>query len=178
MYNMSLNGCLVLNRNMFWADWGESPKLERAGMDGDETTRSVLVSGIDMYWPNSLTIDYDAGRLYWTDVKLGSIQSVRLDGTDHRRLHVFSGVGSQPSPSMSHPASMTLVDDLVYWSDWQAMAIYAAAKSRDEDAGKEATTGGGSRPQASYRVVATNVRASIDIRAYEAQRQPQSEFQT
>jgi low density lipoprotein receptor-related protein 5/6 len=162
---------------MFWADWGESPKLERAGMDGDESTRSLLVSGGDIYWPNSLTIDFDAGRVYWTDVKLRSIQSVRLDGTDYRRVAVFgSGVGSQSPPSLSlHPSSMTIVDDLIYWSDWQAPAIYATAK--------EATPGDG-RPQTtttaaatSFRVVASNIRASMDIRAYEGQRQPRSEFE-
>lgn len=38
---------------MFWADWGEPAKIERAGMDG--THRSTIVSK-DIRWPNGLTI--------------------------------------------------------------------------------------------------------------------------
>ena len=34
------------------------PKIERAGMDGDLSTRSVFVRD-DIFWPNGITIDYE-----------------------------------------------------------------------------------------------------------------------
>lgn len=43
---------------MFWTDWGEVPKIERAGMDGSNGSRMVIVNE-DIFWPNGLAIDYD-----------------------------------------------------------------------------------------------------------------------
>lgn len=57
---------------MFWTDWGESPKIEKAGMDGNEETRSVIVED-NIHWPNGLTLDYEDQKLYWADAKLNLI---------------------------------------------------------------------------------------------------------
>lgn len=53
---------------MYWTDWGETPKIEKAGMDGNPETRSVIISD-KILWPNGLTIDYAASKLYWADAK-------------------------------------------------------------------------------------------------------------
>ena len=49
-------------RWMYWSDWGETPKIERAGMNGDNVTRSTIVHE-DITWPTGLTIDYAEGRV-------------------------------------------------------------------------------------------------------------------
>ena len=36
---------------MFWTDWGEFPKIERASMDGDPDSRTILVDR-EIAWPN------------------------------------------------------------------------------------------------------------------------------
>lgn len=54
---------------MFWSDWGEVPKIERAGMNGDSQTRRVIVND-KIFWPNGLTADYKLKRLYWSDGRL------------------------------------------------------------------------------------------------------------
>jgi len=154
--------------HMFWADWGQSPKLERSGMDGDETTRSDFVSDGDIFWPNSLTIDHEAGRIYWTDMKLTSIQSVRLDGSDRRPFYVSSGTGAALPSSSLHPTSIALVGDLIYWTNWQTKVVYAANKHGDA----ESKEGGDA---SIYRVVATSIRVPTVIRAYGSQSQPQCE---
>ena len=41
---------------MYWTDWGEVPKIERAGMDGSD--RFVIIN-TEIYWPNGLTLDYE-----------------------------------------------------------------------------------------------------------------------
>ena len=43
---------------MFWTDWGEFPRIERMGMDGDPETRLILKEH-DIAWPNGLTLDYE-----------------------------------------------------------------------------------------------------------------------
>lgn len=47
---------------MFWTDWGSTPRIERAGMDG--THRQTVVS-FDVKWPNGLTLDLVRKRVYW-----------------------------------------------------------------------------------------------------------------
>lgn len=40
---------------MYWTDWGQQPKIERSGMDGQN--REIIVhGGDDLQWPNGLTI--------------------------------------------------------------------------------------------------------------------------
>lgn len=59
---------------MYWTDWGDHPKIERANLDG--TDRVVLLNS-SLGWPNGLAIDYAAGKLYWGDAKTDKIE-VRL----------------------------------------------------------------------------------------------------
>ena len=48
-----LFGCV--DRWFYWTDWGDSPRIEKAGLDGSH--RQVIVaSGPDIAWPNGLTI--------------------------------------------------------------------------------------------------------------------------
>ena len=61
---------------MYWADWSEPPKLERAHLDG--SNREVIVEDIGRVY--GLTIDYIAQRLYWADVDREIIESCELDG--------------------------------------------------------------------------------------------------
>lgn len=63
---------------MYWTDWGEIPKIERAGMDG--TNRSMIVH-TEIYWPNGLTLDYEQLKLYWADAKHSFIHRCNLDGS-------------------------------------------------------------------------------------------------
>ena len=59
--------CMV-NRYLFWTDWGDNPRVERSGMDGDQATRLVIASG-QIGWPNGLAIDYTVQRIYWADAR-------------------------------------------------------------------------------------------------------------
>ena len=68
-------------------------KIERSGMDGSR--REVVVSD-DLVWPNSLAIDYQRHRLYWTDPALQRIDTALLDGTQRT---VNTSVSSSSSPS-------------------------------------------------------------------------------
>lgn len=79
-------------RYMYWTDWGEIPKIERAGMDG--TNRSMIIDK-EIYWPNGLTLDYSQQKLYWADAKHNFIHRSNLDGSSrYRQTHLqVSGEG-------------------------------------------------------------------------------------
>lgn len=49
---------------MYWTDWGEHAKLERAAMDGSD--RLVLINN-NLGWPNGLAIDKAGSQLLWAD---------------------------------------------------------------------------------------------------------------
>lgn len=64
-------------RKMYWGDWGASPKIEQANMDG--TDRTTLVSS-GLARVNSLALDYKNKLLYWCDAQLDKIERMDLHG--------------------------------------------------------------------------------------------------
>jgi len=80
-------------RRMYWSDWGDDAKIERANLDG---TARVFLVNTSLGWPNGLTIDYAERRLYWGDAKLDRIETCQLDGSQRQLLvgndlpHIFS----------------------------------------------------------------------------------------
>lgn len=56
---------------MYWTDWGEVPKIERADLDGME--RVVMVN-TSLGWPNGLALDYEERKIYWGDAKTDMIE--------------------------------------------------------------------------------------------------------
>nr|XP_012551059.1 lipophorin receptor isoform X1 [Bombyx mori] len=108
---------------MFWTDWGQVPKIERAGMDGSH--RSTIVS-YDVKWPNGLTLDLVRQRVYWVDAKMNTISSCNYDGSG-RRLILHS------TEVLRHPFSITTFEDWVYWTDWDKTAVYRANKFNGKD---------------------------------------------
>ena len=61
---------------MYWTDWGTSPKIERANLDGGN--RMIIVQG-DLKLPNGLVIDGASQRLFWADAGLGKIETSDLN---------------------------------------------------------------------------------------------------
>ena len=103
---------------MYWSDWGDPAKIERASMDG--SSRTVLhYTGI--VWPNGLTLDYEEQRIYWLDANLDKIEYSNLDGSGRTLLESEAG-------GLVHPFSLTLDGSILYWSDWQTNSIYMTHK--------------------------------------------------
>ncbi|XP_066992022.2 low-density lipoprotein receptor-related protein 6 [Anabrus simplex] len=99
---------------MFWTDWGEVPKIERAGMNGDPSTRRAVVTE-KIFWPNGLTVDYETETIYWLDGKLMFIASMDYDG-GRRTTLVDSKV--------PYPFALTYFNNRLYWTDWSTWYIH------------------------------------------------------
>lgn len=52
-------------------------------MDGSDR---VTVVHNNILWPNCLTIDYAADRLYWIDARYHVLETARLDGSQRQTL--------------------------------------------------------------------------------------------
>ena len=132
-------------RYMFWTDWGEFPKIERAGMDGSQDTRSVIVD-YNIYWPNGLAVDYEESRLYWADAKLSYIHSCDYLGGNREVV---------TEENLIHPFSLTFYNDTLYWTDWSTNSIQSYNQ----------VTGAGN-------IILEKVQSPMEVRAFMASRQP------
>uniref|UniRef100_A0A665WA41 EGF-like domain-containing protein n=1 Tax=Echeneis naucrates TaxID=173247 RepID=A0A665WA41_ECHNA len=132
-------------RYMYWTDWGEEPRIERAGMDG--SNRYFVNVNADIYWPNGLTIDLVEQKLYWADAKLSFIHRANLDGS--ARETVVEG-------TLTHPFALTLSEETLYWTDWQTRSIHACNKHSGDKT----------------REILGGIYSPMDIQVLEPYRQP------
>ena len=95
---------------MFWTDWGEIPKIERAGMNG--ARRDVIVER-DIVWPNGLTLDYENRLLYWVEAKeaMQQIGVVNWEGRGRRII-------LKSREALPQPFAISLYHSELYWTDW------------------------------------------------------------
>jgi len=85
---------------MFWADVGESPKIEMSWMDGSR--RMPLVT-TRLHHPTGLTVDTAMDHaLYWVDTKLNVIESIKYD--QKNRVVVIRGGEYMPRARLSRQA--------------------------------------------------------------------------
>lgn len=105
---------------MFWTDWSaENPSVNRANLDG---SNNMTLFGKDkVEWPNGITIDYIANRIYWVDARRDYIGSSDLHGDGF--LKVVSEV-----EVVSHPFAIAVFKNNMYWDDWKRNSIFSADK--------------------------------------------------
>ncbi|XP_070563499.1 low-density lipoprotein receptor-related protein 4-like isoform X2 [Ptychodera flava] len=103
---------------MYWTDWGDDARIEKAGMNGCGRT---IVIHENIEWPNGLSIDYVNRRIFWVDGKLHLLASAGLNG--EARVDVLSD-----NTGLAHPFSVSVFLNHVYWTEWGTEAIYRAEK--------------------------------------------------
>ena len=106
---------------IYWTDWGRTPKIERARLDGTE--RKVFISN-GIQFPNGLAIDESEKKLYWagTDAyKYGIIESVSFDGLNRSVIFYRHGY---------HPFALDIYQHFVFWTDWNKNAVLRRNKSQ------------------------------------------------
>lgn len=102
-------------RKMYWGDWGASPKIEQANMDG--TDRTTLVSS-GLAWVNSLALDYKNKLLYWCDAQLDKIERMDLHGNTRDLILNLTSADDH------HPFGLALYQKALFWSDWRARSVH------------------------------------------------------
>lgn len=111
---------------LFWSDWNEKkPKIERASLDGSQ--RTILVAE-RLGWPNGITLDIEAKKFYWCDAKTHKIEVENMDITSdgYARREI---VGE----NVAHVFGLSLLDDYIYWTDWNRKSIERANKITGND---------------------------------------------
>ncbi|KAM4585506.1 low-density lipoprotein receptor [Odontesthes bonariensis] len=107
-----------VNNFIYWTDWGEEAKIEKCGLNGAD--RLALVTD-NIVWPNGITLDMVNQRLYWVDSKLHTLSSIDVNGGSRHNV-IFS------EEKLSHPVSLTVFEDKVFWTDLTNGAVFSASR--------------------------------------------------
>lgn len=108
----------------FFTDWGHHSFIARVGLDGSNFTRIVLYTD-KLVWPNALTIDYFSNKIFWADAHLDYIAYADFDGKN--RHIILSGA------KVPHVFALSIIDDWLYWTDWNIKALLRAHKFTGEN---------------------------------------------
>uniref|UniRef100_A0A6B2EKV3 Sortilin-related receptor n=1 Tax=Phlebotomus kandelakii TaxID=1109342 RepID=A0A6B2EKV3_9DIPT len=107
---------------IFWTDWSSSkPSLSRSNLDGTEIR--MLFTKPQVVWPNGVTIDYIAERVYWVDASKDYIASCDLHGRGFQKI-------LEQDPRVAHPFAVAVYKDLMYWDDWKMDSVFSADKDK------------------------------------------------
>ncbi|XP_072931091.1 uncharacterized protein RpS19a isoform X1 [Epargyreus clarus] len=113
---------------LFWTDWDRnSPSVSRSNLDGTDVKK--LFTKPIVQWPNGITIDQMAERIYWVDAMEDYIASADLNGHYFRRI-------LWNDEKVTHPFAVAVLKDKMYWDDWKAKSIFFA----DKDTGANVIT--------------------------------------
>ena len=91
---------------MIWTDWGTSPKIEKAALNGNQ--RTAIVTSY-LYWPNGIELDRGNQRVFWVDAYYGRLESVTYHG-NNRILHT--------SIRGFHAFGLSMIAPLLFLTDW------------------------------------------------------------
>ncbi|XP_046659437.1 low-density lipoprotein receptor-related protein 2 [Homalodisca vitripennis] len=112
--NLKRPRAIVVHPNkgfIFFSEWDRPANISRAHTDGSNL---IVFRNVTLGWPNGLSVDFKADRLYWCDALLDHVQHSNLDGTDVRTLS---------STLIRHPFSIVIYNEWMYITDWRLDAI-------------------------------------------------------
>ncbi|XP_006902182.1 PREDICTED: low-density lipoprotein receptor-related protein 2 [Elephantulus edwardii] len=137
------------NRYLFWADYGQTPKIERAFLDC--TNRTVLVSE-SIVTPRGIAVDLDSSFIYWVDDSLDTIS----------RTHIISGESEVIRFGSRYPTpyGITVFENSIIWVDRNLKKILRASK---EPGNTELPT-----------VIRDNLNWLRDVTVFDQHKQPRS----
>uniref|UniRef100_A0A8C5KSR3 Low-density lipoprotein receptor-related protein 2 n=1 Tax=Jaculus jaculus TaxID=51337 RepID=A0A8C5KSR3_JACJA len=105
------------NRYLFWADYGQIPKIERSFLDC--SNRTVLVSE-GIVTPRGLAVDSSSDYIYWVDDSLDLIARISLHGGESEVIRYGSRYPT--------PYGIAVFENSIIWVDRNLKKIFRASK--------------------------------------------------
>ncbi|MEQ2180384.1 hypothetical protein GOODEAATRI_000741 [Goodea atripinnis] len=137
------------NRYLYWADYGQNPKIERALLDG--TNRTILVSS-GIITPRGLALDWHTGYVYWVDDSLDMIARISPHGGETEIVRYGSRYPT--------PYGITVFENSIIWVDRNLKKVFQASKEP-----------GRTEPPA---VIRDNINMLRDVTIFDQRTQPTS----
>ncbi|XP_053386774.1 protein sidekick-1-like isoform X2 [Mercenaria mercenaria] len=111
---IAVDSCLKL---VYWTNWNnEEPKIQRMNLIGEDV-EAIITKNIR--FPNGLTIDHKAKKLYWSDAGLDKIERCDMDGSNRVVI-----INYEPH----HSFGLTVYDNYLFWTDWYGKSVMKANK--------------------------------------------------
>lgn len=85
-------------------------------MNGAYRQTIIDSNKVDIHWPNGLTIDYPSDMLYWVEAHYHLLATCDFSGDNYRVI-------LRDASSFMYPFHITVFEDNVYWTDWDAFSI-------------------------------------------------------
>ena len=100
---------------MFFSTLAETPKLERATLDGGDRQVLLHVLSQQMVRPQGLSLDLANQHLYWTDSYLDRIERINYNGTNRVLIlrRVWVSFSLQSHVFMFAIESRTFVEEVI-----------------------------------------------------------------
>ncbi|KAL9960490.1 hypothetical protein ACROYT_G033958 [Oculina patagonica] len=98
--------------SMFWTDWGQTPKIERATLSG---TQRVAIVTSNLQWPNGIDLDRRNRLLFWVDAGTDRVECIDYHGNNRKLLFQQSGI---------HVFGVTFLSSSLFFSEWATDGIY------------------------------------------------------
>ncbi|XP_059475497.1 low-density lipoprotein receptor-related protein 1 isoform X2 [Neocloeon triangulifer] len=112
---------------MYWTDWGKSPHIGKAGMDG--THRKNIVTD-NLGWPNALVISYETNEIFWADADRDYIAVADLEGANRR---IVMSRATNKNLKLHHVFGITVFEDYLYWTDWESKTVEGCHKYKGDN---------------------------------------------
>ncbi|CAL4091361.1 unnamed protein product, partial [Meganyctiphanes norvegica] len=110
---------------LYISDWSDSkPKIARTNLDGEDY--KILFADPIVAWPNGITLDFQAEKIYWVDAKLDYIATADLDGHNMRKI-------IHDNEKVMRPFSLAVYKSSLFWDDWEARHVLQAEKTYGRD---------------------------------------------
>ena len=106
---------------MYWTDYGQFPKIERAFLDGTGR-KAIVTTGIST--PRDITVDFLTNDVYWVDTVSDSIQSVNYLGGNRREI-----VSEATGHRLPAPYGIAIYADHLYWVDRNLRGLFRTRTS-------------------------------------------------
>lgn len=137
------------NRYLYWADYGQTPKIEKALLDG--TNRTILVSS-GIITPRGLALDWKTGYVFWVDDSLDMIARIYPHGGETEIVRYGSRYPT--------PYGITVFEDSIIWVDRNLKKVFQASKEP-----------GNTEPPV---VIRDNINVLRDVTMFDQRTQPTS----
>lgn len=121
--NLKRPRAIVVHPNkgfIYFSEWDRPANITRANSDG---TNLLVFKNVTLGWPNGLSIDFIADRVYWCDALLDHVQHSNLDGSDIKTVN---------SKLIKHPFSIVIHNEWMFITDWRLDAIVRLNKLTGE----------------------------------------------
>ncbi|XP_052067217.1 low-density lipoprotein receptor-related protein 8-like [Mytilus californianus] len=114
-----------IHHHLYWTNTGRNTGLNTIQVSNLEGDKKATIIDNDLDLPRGIALDpkmdYIDSRIFWIDAKLHTIMSADLDGSRIRTvLH--------NNAQISHPFSMAVFEDEVFWTEWSGDNILTAHK--------------------------------------------------